>query len=393
VLDLAACANLLPASTRSALRQPQLNAFMSLGPAAWRDLRATLQHLLSRENREQTDRALLEAALLPIRDLRLQLPCTIGDYTDFYASRDHARRVGELFRPEKPLLDNYDWIPIAYHGRASSIVPSGTLVRRPAGQMRGQMRGPASDQPCPDFGPTQRLDYELELGYFIGPGNQLGEPIALDVAEDHLFGVTLLNDWSARDIQAWEYQPLGPFLGKNFCTTISPWITPMAALAPFRVPPRTHENGTLPYLDGNTFGLDLNVEARLSTERTRAEGMPDLRISVSSSAHLFWTPAQMVAHHTVNGCNLRPGDLLATGTISGPSREEAGCLLELTAQAPLQLPNGETRRFLEDGDEVTLVAWAQKMGDQLIRLGQCRGRLIPFGRLSRGPASQKDSTS
>ncbi len=365
VLDLAAAAEALPASVRAALREPHLNAFLQLGPAAWQTLRQALQFLLSRENKV---RRLLEAALLPTRTLQLELPCATGDYTDFYASRDHARRVGELFRPEQPLLENYDWIPIAYHGRASSLVPSGTPVRRP----QGQVRAPGT----PRFGPTERLDYELELGFFIGPGNLLGEPIPIAEAEQHLFGVSLLNDWSARDIQAWEYQPLGPFLGKNFCTSVSPWITPLTALAPFRIPAVEHAGGTLPHLAGG-LGLRLQLAGELSTRQSRAAGLAPSQISTADSAALFWTPAQMVAHHTSNGCNLRPGDLLATGTISGPDRSQAGCLLELTAEQPLQLPNGESRRFLEDGDHVTLAACAYPQDDLPIRLGSCTGEILP----------------
>jgi fumarylacetoacetase len=363
VLDLSIASPALPASVRQVVFDSHLNALMSLGSDRWAELRQALQFLLSRDNR---DRRLLESALLPTRRLELQIPCTIGDYTDFYAARDHARRVGELFRPDKPLLENYDWVPIAYHGRASSIVPSGAQVRRPPGQMRGDGR--------PSFGPTQRLDYELELGYFVGTGNALGESIPIGTAEQHLFGVSLLNDWSARDIQAWESQPLGPFLGKNFCSTLSPWITPMAALEPFRVRAVAHDSGLLDYLDGGN-GVSLRVEARLSTERSRAVGLPEFPISATDSACLYWTPEQMVAHHTSGGCNLRPGDLLGSGTVSGASRDEAGCLLELTALEPLMLSNGETRKFLEDGDEVTLVGWGEAAGEMPIRLGECRGRV------------------
>jgi fumarylacetoacetase len=361
VLDLAMVADLLPASVRAAVREPYLNVLMSLGPECWAEIRAALQFLLSRENR---DRKLLEKALFPTRILQLAIPCVIGDYTDFYASRNHARRVGEIFRPDKPLLENYDWVPIAYHGRASSVVASGADVRRPQGQMR------AGDRP--EFGPTQKLDYELELGYFIGVGNELGEPVTVESAEAKLFGVSLLNDWSARDVQAWESQPLGPFLGKNFCTTVSHWITPMAALEPFRIPPVTHEHGLLPYLDGGC-GVSLRLEVWLSTEKSRRAGLEAFLVSCVDAAGLYWTPAQMVAHHTSGGCNLRAGDLLGSGTVSGASREEAGCLLELTALVPLVLPNGEVRRFLEDGDEVVLRGCGQAEGGMPVRLGECRG--------------------
>jgi len=351
----------LPASVRAAVSEPNLNALMSLGPERWAELREVLKFLLSRENR---DRKLLEKSLFPTRILQLEIPCVIGDYTDFYASRNHAQRVGEIFRPEKPLLANYEWVPIAYHGRASSIVASGAEVRRPQGQMRGGSR--------PEFGPTQRLDYELELGYFVGVGNALGEPVSVASAATAVFGVSLLNDWSARDVQAWESQPLGPFLGKNFCTTVSPWITPMAALEPFRVAALGHEHGVLPYLEGGR-GVSIRLEVFISTEKSRRRGLEEFRISSTDSAGLYWTPEQMVAHHTVGGCNLCAGDLLGSGTVSGASRDEAGCLLELTALAPLVLPNGEVRRFLEDGDEVVLRGWCE--GEMPVRLGECRGRV------------------
>jgi fumarylacetoacetase len=364
VLDLAACADVLPPAVRAAaVCEPYLNALMKLGPASWPELRGALQFQLSRENK---DRKALEAALLPVRGLRLELPCTIGNYTDFYASRDHARRVGELFRPERPLLENYDWVPIAYHGRASSIVASGADVRRPMGQMRGEGR--------PSFGLTQRLDYELELGYFVGVGNELGEPVPIAEADARLFGVSLLNDWSARDLQQWESQPLGPFLGKNFCTTVSPWVTPMAALEPFRMARAARE--VLPHLHGGAGGVSLRMEVWLSTERSRQSGLEAFRLSAADSGALYWMPAQMVAHHTSNGCNLLAGDLLATGTVSGALRDQAGCLLELTAEAALTLPNGETRRFLEDGDEVTLIGWGETESEVPVRLGECRGRVI-----------------
>jgi fumarylacetoacetase len=365
VLDLAAAADVLPVSVRDAVRQQYLNALMELGTGAWTELRTALQFLLSRSNK---DRRVLEAALLPVRGLRLEVPCAIGDYTDFYASRDHARRVGELFRPDKPLLENYDWVPIAYHGRASSIVPSGTEVRRPSGQMRGGG--------TPRFGPAERLDYELELGYWIGQGNALGEPVPIAAAEEKIFGVSLLNDWSARDVQAWEYQPLGPFLGKNFATSVSPWITPMAALDGCRVAAVEHE--VLPYLEGGD-GLRLRLEVYLSTAASRAAGLEAFRLSAGDSSGMWWTPAQMVAHHTSNGCNLRSGDLLGSGTVSGDSLDSAGCLLELTrggAEA-IRLPNGETRRFLEEGDEVTLRGRGEIADEMPVRLGECRGRVTP----------------
>jgi fumarylacetoacetase len=355
----------LPASVKDAVREPYLNWLMELGAEAWNELRAALQFLLSRSNK---DRRVLEPALLPLRGLQLEVPYDIGDYTDFYASRDHARRVGELLRPDKPLLENYDWVPIAYHGRTSSIVASGAAVQRPSGQMRGSG--------SPRFGPTERLDYELELGYWVGQDNALGEPVPIAAAEEHIFGLSLLNDWSARDVQAWEYQPLGPFLGKNFCTSVSPWVTPLAALGGCRVAAVEHE--VLPYLEGGD-GLRLNVEVYLSTAPSRAAGLEAFRLSAGDSAGMWWTPAQMVAHHTSNGCNLRAGDLLGSGTVSGADLSSAGCLLELTrggAEA-IRLPNGETRRFLEDGDEVTLRGWGEIRGEMPVRLGECRGRVTP----------------
>ncbi len=371
VLDLHAAAELLPKQLESALREPYLNTLMALSPQAVEDLRQALQFLLSLENR---DRTRLEAALLPTRTLRLELPVSVGNYTDFYASRHHAQRVGELFRPEKPLLENYDWLPIGYHGRASSLVASGTPVRRPRGQIRGEAK--------PSFEPTRKLDYELELAMFIGAGNALGEPIAIAEAGNHLFGVSLLNDWSARDIQAWEYQPLGPFLGKNFATSVSPLLTPIAALEQFRVPATPHVGGTLDYLlhetDQDTGAFSLHLQVELSTNRSRQEGRPAFPISEVDARTLYWTPAQMIAHHTASGCNLLPGDLLATGTISGVERESAGCLLERTGNGttPLCLPNGETRCFLEDGDEITLTGVGEGKGELPIRLGACRARVL-----------------
>ena len=342
-----------------------MDELMGKGPEAWAALRSNLQFLLSRENK---DRKVLEAALVPIAGTQLENPCAIRNYTDFYASRNHALRVGEMFRPDKPLVENYDWVPIAYHGRASSVVSSPAAVRRPRGQMRGE--------DMPRFGATEWLDYELELGYFVGVGNELGKPVSVAGADQGIFGVSLLNDWSARDIQSWEYQPLGPFLGKNFCTSVSPWVTPMAALEAFRCAPVAHNGGTLEYLEDAGQGVSLKLEVRLSTLKSRFAHLTDFRISNTDSGGLYWTPAQMVAHHTSNGCNLLAGDLLGSGMISGATREEAGCLLELTALSPLTLPNGETRRFLEDGDEVTLVGWAEAAGEMPVRLGECRGRII-----------------
>ncbi len=369
VLDLERTAEALPASCRVAISSTHLNDLMALGPEVWAELRSSLQGLLDRRNRE---RRLLESALLPERVLTLALPVRISEYTDFYASRHHALRVGELFRPDNPLLENYDWIPVGYHGRASSIVPSGTEVKRPKGQRRGKE--------IPVFGPTERLDYEVELGLWVGTGNDRGEPVPVGKAASHLFGVSLLNDWSARDVQAWEYQPLGPFLGKNFCTSISPWVTPVAALVGTAATP--HHSGLLDYLDDandQALGaLKLQVSISLSTTQSRAAGADSIPVSEADASQLYWTPAQMVAHHTSGGCNLRTGDLLGTGTISGAERAQGGCLLELTrgGAEPLRLANGELRTWLEDGDEVVLTGRCEPVGEMPLRLGECRGHIV-----------------
>lgn len=318
-------------------------------------------------------------------DAELFLPATIGNYTDFYASIHHATRVGSLFRPDAPLLPNYKFVPIAYHGRASSIVVSGASLRRPCGQMK------PDNAPAPVFGPSRALDYELEVGFFIGPGNRLGEPIPIEQAGEHIFGVCLLNDWSARDLQKWEYQPLGPFLGKNFGTTISLWVVTMEALAPFRVPAFSRPPGDpapLPYLHGaddqQHGGVALTLEVWLATARMRTAGQAPVRLSQSRLADSYWTPAQLVAHHASNGCNLCPGDVLASGTVSGPARDSGGCLLELTrgGAEPISLPNGETRRFLEDGDEVVLRGFCEAPGRARLGLGECRGTITPPARNS-----------
>jgi fumarylacetoacetase len=305
-----------------------------------------------------------EKHLTPMADAEYLLPCNIGDYTDFYASIHHATNVGGMFRPENPLLPNYKWVPIAYHGRASSIVMSGAAIRRPRGQT-GQGK----------FGPSARLDYELELGAFLGPGNAQGEAIAIGEAEDHLFGVCLLNDWSARDIQAWEYQPLGPFLAKNFATTISPWIITREALEPFRCAPDARGDGDpqpLEYLAQSRAGaFDIALEAWFRT----AKMTEPVRISQSRFASLYWTLGQMIAHHTSNGCPLNAGDLMGSGTVSGPKKENRGCLLELAWRGtePLELPSGETRTFLEDGDEVILRGHCEAEGYRSIGLGSASG--------------------
>ncbi|HET8623179.1 MAG TPA: fumarylacetoacetase, partial [Gemmatimonadales bacterium] len=316
--------------------------------------------------------------LLPMSEVELLVAADIGDYTDFYASVFHATNVGSLFRPDNPLLPNYKWVPIGYHGRASSIVVSGTPIPRPSGQTRPDPSAP------PRFGPTRRLDYELELGFFVGPGNELGRPIPMADAERHLFGVCLVNDWSARDVQAWEYQPLGPFLAKNFATSISPWIVTLEALRPFRTAPRPRgasDPAPLPYLDDprdrEAGAMDVTLEVSVASAAMRERGMAPIRLSRGRFADLYWTPGQLVAHHASNGCNLNPGDLLASGTVSGPEPDSLGCLLELThsGRTPIRLPTGEERAFLEDGDEVTFRGWCEREGAIRIGLGECVGRV------------------
>lgn len=367
-----------------ACRAPVLNDLMALGPAASGSLRGRLSELLASEE----ERSGVEPCLVPMADVALRLPARVGDYTDFYASAHHATNVGRLFRPDSPLLPNYKWIPIGYHGRASSLVASGQPVRRPLGQHRPSEGG------APPFGPSALLDWEVEVGVFVGRGNPLGAPIPAREAEEHIFGVCLLNDWSARDIQAWEYQPLGPFLGKSFATTLSPWVVTLEALAPFRVPALEREPDDprpLPYLsegvDESTAGVDVRVEAWLETSKMREEGLPPVRISCASTRDLYWTFGQMLTHHASNGCNLRPGDLFGSGTVSGPSRESLGCLLEITrrGEEPLRLPFGETRRFLEDGDEVILRGFCEREGYRRIGLGECRGRVEPAPGVSPAP--------
>ncbi len=358
-----------------ACNAPALNALMARGAAPRRALRRALSLLLGDELPAERQ-ALVAHALVPQEEAELFLPAQVGDYTDFYASVHHATNVGSMFRPDQPLLPNYKWVPIGYHGRASSVVVSGTPVRRPAGQRK------APDDPAPTVGPSRSLDYELELGVFIGPGNPLGTPIPLAEAEAHAFGVCLLNDWSARDLQSWEYQPLGPFLAKSFATSVSPWVVTMEALAPFRGPlaPRAEgDPAPLPYLDHPDDcaqgGVALTLQVALRTAAMRAQGMAPHVVSVSSTQQLYWTLGQMITHHASNGCNLRPGDLLGSGTVSGPTPESRGCLLERTWRGaePLTLPTGELRRFLEDGDEVVLSAWAERPGAVRIGLGTCRG--------------------
>ena len=380
LLDLHTCAEsgILPAELTSACQSPTLNFLMSLGPKSWSLLRSTLTTLLTAEapHRDRT-----EAALHSIAGATLVKPIHIPNYTDFYASIHHATRVGQLFRPDQPLLPNYKYIPIGYHGRASSIIPSGVPIIRPT----GQSRPPSPSQP-PEFHPTRSLDYELELALYIGTPNPLGTPVPISHAAEHIFGVSLLNDWSARDLQSWEYQPLGPFLAKNFATTISPWVTPMAALKPFHVhaairPPDDPQ--PLPYLhsvaDQGHGNLNIQLEVFLSTTTMRENKLSPHPISKSNARDLYWTPAQLIAHHTSNGCNLQIGDILATGTISGATEASAGCLLELTRNGaqPLALPTGESRTFLVDGDEIILRGSCELPGHPRIGLGECRTTILP----------------
>ena len=384
ILDLRACCQAgllasLPADTREACAAGTLNPLMACGPECWSPLRARLSDLLRADHPQAPDHQRSVAPhLFPMAEATMLKPAWIGNYTDFYASIDHARNVGRLFRPENPLLPNYKYVPIGYHGRASSIVMSGATVKRPAGQIL-----PAAGAP-PHFAPTQALDYEIEAGFFVGPGNNPGEALAIDRAPSHLFGVCLLNDWTARDIQAWEYQPLGPFLSKSFATTISPWVVTMEALAPFRTPAfaRPPEDPRpLPYLDSEQDrqqgGIDLVVEVYLRSARMRTTGCDAVRLSRGNLGELYWTVAQLLTHHTSNGCNLQPGDLLASGTVSGPRDESRGCLLELTRRGvePITLPTGEQRGFLADGDEITFRGYCERAGFVGIGLGECSGTI------------------
>jgi len=381
VLDLRALSErgllgIIDADVPRACRAPLLNDLMALGAGAWRALRGRLSELLSNED----ERPGVEPCLVATTEVAMAVPARVGDYTDFYASAHHATNVGRLFRPDEPLLPNYKWVPIGYHGRASSIVVSGHPVRRPVGQRRPGAGG------TPPFGPSEMLDYEVEVGVFVGPGNELGAPIPVAEAEEHIFGVCLLNDWSARDVQAWEYQPLGPFLSKSFATTVSPWIVTMEALAPFRGPAFERDAGDpapLPHLadgvDARTVGVDVVVEAYLESQRMREEGATPVRLSSASTLDLYWSFAQMLAHHASNGCNMRPGDLFGSGTVSGAAAAARGCLLEITrrGEEPVTLSSGETRTFLEDGDEVILRGSCAREGFRRIGLGECRGRVFP----------------
>jgi fumarylacetoacetase len=385
ILDLAAAADagLFAGAARDAAEATSsgsLNELFALGRTPRQALRARASELLDAKGPDSKRVAEIRSRLLyPAAECALHLPARVGDYTDFYVGIHHATNVGKVFRPDNPLLPNYKHVPIGYHGRSSSIVPSGTPVRRPS----GQLKDPQS--PAPTFSPSRRLDYELELGIWIGAGNALGGPIPIAEADQHVAGFCLLNDWSARDIQGWEYQPLGPFLSKNFATTLSPWVITPEALAPFRRPQDPRPEGDprpLPYLwddrDQREGGLDLDLEVLLVTAGLREKGLPPHRVALSSTRYMYWTVAQLVAHHTSNGCPLRPGDLFGSGTISAPDATGFGSLLETTrgGQTPMRLQSGEERRFLEDGDEIILRAHTPRGGEfAQIGFGECRGQV------------------
>ena len=377
LLDVAAVAAMLPGPAAQIARHadaPHLNALFALGNDAMRTLRVALFDLLSDGAQQKATEPHLHAA----SECRMHLPFAVGDYTDFYTGIHHAENIGRQFRPENPLLPNYKYVPIGYHGRSSSIMPSGVSVARP----NGQSRAPGVEEPR--FGPTARLDYELEMAVWIGTGNALGEPIPIGKAADHIAGLSLLNDWSARDIQAWEYQPLGPFNAKNFHSTVSPWVVTSCALAPFRIaqPPRPAGDPVpLPHLLGECDqaqgAFALNMEVAIQTERMRKDGRAPERLSRGSMSAMYWTVAQLVAHHSSGGCNLRAGDLLGTGTLSGAVRESWGSLAELTegGKAPIQLGNGETRTVLEECDEIIMTAHGEQDGCATIGFGECRARI------------------
>ena len=387
ILDLVAVAELcmlddtLAATVHECEREGALNLLLAEGRSALRNLRMVVSGLLRADTHDgQRARGQRDAILVATSDAELLLPARVGDYTDFYASIHHATNVGSMFRPDNALLPNYKWVPIGYHGRASSLVPSGTVVRRPEGQRKDD------GAVAPAFGPTTRLDYELEVGAVIGCGNSLGAPIAMSRAESHVAGLCLVNDWSARDIQAWEYQPLGPFLAKNFATTVSPWLVTLDALEPFRSPAFARADGDpapLPYLydaeNELAGGFAISLEVLVTSARMRAQALAPMRISIGSFTSMYWTVAQLLTHHTSNGCNLQPGDLIASGTVSGATKESRGCLLERTWKGaePLTLPTGEARAFLEDCDEVIMRGWCERDGFRRIGFGECRGIVAP----------------
>jgi len=376
ILDLSviADANLFTGalSNTKLFHQSTLNAFMSVGRPVWKEARSTIARLLSKDEATLRDnQQLRQQALVPQAQAELFLPANIGDYTDFYASKEHATNVGSMWRgKENALMPNWLWLPVGYHGRASSIVVSGTPVRRPQGQTR-----PNENEP-PQFGPSRVVDYELEMALLVGPGNELGNPVAINAAEDHMFGVVLMNDWSARDIQKWEYQPLGPFLAKNWATTISPWVVTFEALEPFRVPGPEQNPAPLPYLHDNTpASYDIQLTVSIQTPKSTQPFV----LGRTNFKYMYWSFKQQLTHHTATGCNLRPGDLLGSGTISGPTPESLGSLLELTwgGQKTINIPEtGEERKYLQDGDTVILEGWCQGNGYK-IGFGKCTGTLLP----------------
>lgn len=379
IVDLTAVAHLFTGDAliaANAASETTLNHFMGLGNAYWSALRLALSKALREGAAEQSA---IEATLVAQADAEYDLPCHIGDYTDFYTSIYHATAVGKLFRPDNPLLPNYKWVPIGYHGRSSSIGVSGQTFPRPKGQTK------APDAEVPSFGPCKRLDYELEVGIYLGKGNDLGDSIALDNTDDHVFGFCLFNDWSARDLQAWEYQPLGPFLAKNFASTVSPWVVTNEALAPYRTAWHRDANDPQPleYLESaknrEIGSYDIIMDVAIETAKMRDEGAAPSVVSQSSFKHSYWTVAQMVAHHTVNGCNFQPGDMIGSGTQSGPEHEEAGSLLELTrgGKESITLNNGETRTFLADGDKVIMRGWCEKSGFARIGFGSVESTILP----------------
>ena len=387
ILDLVAAAeqgmldDALSATIHECEREGSLNSLLAQGRPALATLRSVVSDLLGDDNEHaRRAQAAGHALLVAMGDAELLMPARVGDYTDFYASIYHATNVGSMFRPDNALLPNYKWVPIGYHGRSSSLVASGTPVRRPRGQRKDDAVA------APTMAPTGRLDYELEVGAFIGRGNALGTPVDIGEAESHIAGLCLVNDWSARDMQAWEYQPLGPFLAKSFSTTVSPWIVTLDALEPFRVHAFVRAEGDpapLPYLSDErnerAGGFAIRLEVLLSSAQMRAHRLPPMRVSIGNFTSMYWTVAQLVTHHTSNGCNLQPGDLIASGTVSGDTAESRGCLLERTWRGtePLTLPSGELRRFLEDGDEVIMRGWCERDGYRRIGFGECRGTVVP----------------
>jgi fumarylacetoacetase len=382
ILDLAEAAALFDGKAAEAAASggpyPRLNHLMSLGLESWSALRLSLSRALSVEHGNEK----LRVHLTPMREAEIRLPVAIGDFTDFYASVFHATNVGRMLRPDNPLMPNYKYVPVAYHGRSSSVRVSGTPVKRPQGQRK------RADDTAPTYGPSRNLDFELELGFYIGVGSQLGSTIPIGQAAAHIFGFCLLNDWSARDVQGWEYQPLGPFLAKNFATTVSPWVVTREALLPFSVPAFARPSGDpqpLPHLfdaaDQKTGGLGITLEAYLATEAMRGSGAAPQRLSQTSAAHLYWTVAQMVTHHASNGCNLGDGDLFGSGTVSGPDKSSLGSLLEISMRGatPVELPTGEKRSFIEDGDEIIFRGFAEKPGFARVGFGECRAVILPAG--------------